>query len=72
MRSNKISEALNNLHSRFALCQLASKGVRRFHNPGTRIQDTTNDVLDRIVATGREDQVQSEEMDESKRHEVKH
>jgi hypothetical protein len=30
------------------LCQIASKATRKFHKPNTRIQDTTNDVLNRI------------------------
>jgi hypothetical protein len=31
------------------LCQLASKATRRFHRPNTRIQETMNEVLDRIA-----------------------
>jgi hypothetical protein len=30
------------------LCQLPSKATRRFHRPNTRIQETMNEVLDRI------------------------
>jgi hypothetical protein len=35
------------------LCQLASKATRRFHKPNTRIQETMNDVLDRIASSDR-------------------
>jgi hypothetical protein len=30
------------------LCQLASKATRKLHKPNTRLQDTTNEVLDRF------------------------
>jgi hypothetical protein len=35
--------------NRFALCHLAFKSIRKLHKPSTRIQDTTNDVLQRIA-----------------------
>ena len=35
------------------LCQLASKATRKFHKPNTRIQETMNEVLDRIAASER-------------------
>jgi hypothetical protein len=35
------------------LCQLASKATRKFHKPNTRIQETTNDVLNRIAESER-------------------
>ncbi len=37
------------------LCQLASKATRKFHKPSTRIQDTTNEVLNRIAGSERDD-----------------
>jgi hypothetical protein len=37
------------------LCQLASKATRKFHRPNTRIQDTMNQVLDRIAGAERQD-----------------
>jgi len=49
MRSEKVSEALNTLQHRFLLCRMASKAVRSFHKPSTRIADTMNEVLDRIA-----------------------
>jgi hypothetical protein len=36
------------------LCQLASKATRRFHKPNTRIQETMNEVLDRIASSERQ------------------
>ncbi len=36
------------------LCQLASKTTRRFHKPNTRIQETMNEVLNRIASSERE------------------
>ncbi len=49
MRSDKVFEALHTLPNRYMLCQLASKATRRFHRPNTRIQETMNEVLDRIA-----------------------
>ena len=37
------------------LCQLASKATRRFHRPNTRIQETMNEVLDRISESAPEE-----------------
>ena len=45
MRSELVFEAVHTLRNRYTLCQLASKATRKFHKPNTRIQDTTNDVL---------------------------
>ncbi len=53
MRSNKVFEALQTVQNRYMLCQIASKAVRRFHKPNTRVQETTNDVLNRISAEER-------------------
>jgi len=53
MRSNKVFKALHTVQNRYMLCQLASKATRRFHKPNTRIQDTTNDVMNRISAAER-------------------
>jgi hypothetical protein len=33
------------------LCQLAAKATRKLHKPNTRLQDTTNEVLDRFKET---------------------
>ncbi len=53
MRSDMVFEALHTLRNRYMLCQLASKATRKFHKPNTRIQETMNEVLDRIAGTDR-------------------
>jgi hypothetical protein len=37
------------------LCQLASKATRKFHRPNTRIQETMNEVFDKIAVADRHD-----------------
>ncbi len=53
MRSELVFEAVHTLRNRYTLCQLASKATRKFHKPNTRIQDTTNEVLNRIADADR-------------------
>jgi len=48
MRSDLIFGALTHVNNRYELCQLASKATRKLHRPNTRLQDTTNEVLDRF------------------------
>ena len=63
MRSDLIFGALTHVNNRYQLCQLASKATRKLHKPNTRLQDTTNDVLERFkdtVPMG-EGQVESEQ-----------
>ena len=48
MRSDLIYNALTTVQNRYLLCQLASKATRKFHKPNTRIQETTNEVLNRF------------------------
>jgi hypothetical protein len=55
MRSELVFEAVHTLRNRYTLCQLASKATRKFHRPSTRIQDTTNEVLNRIAGSDRQD-----------------
>ena len=54
MRSDLVFEALHTLRNRYMLCQLASKATRRFHRPNTRIQETMNEVLDKISGSDRD------------------
>ncbi len=54
MRSNKVFEALQTVQNRYMLCQLASKATRKFHKPATRIQETTNEILNRIAGSERQ------------------
>jgi len=51
MRSDLIFGALTHVTNRYELCQLASKATRKLHKPNTRLQDTTNEVLDRFKET---------------------
>jgi len=51
MRSDLVFGALSHVSNRYQLCLLASKATRKLHKPNTRLQDTTNDVLDRFHFT---------------------
>lgn len=53
MRSDRVFDALHTLRNRYMLCQLASKATRKFHKPNTRIQETMNEVLERIASSER-------------------
>jgi hypothetical protein len=48
MRSDLVFGVMTNIPNRFLLSQLASKATRKLHRSGTRMQDTTNDVLVRF------------------------
>ena len=54
MRNDLVFDALHTLRNRYMLCQLASKATRKFHRPNTRIQETMNEVLERIGVADRE------------------
>jgi hypothetical protein len=49
MRSDQVFGAMKYVPYRFLLTGLASKAVRSFHIPNTRIQDTTNEVFERFT-----------------------
>ncbi len=51
MRSDLVFGALSHVSNRYQLCQLASKATRMLHKPTTRLQDTTNEVLERFHTT---------------------
>jgi len=65
MRSDLIFGALTHVNNRYELCQLASKATRKLHKPNTRLQDTTNEVLDRFKDSMPMGAVRSEESEES-------
>jgi len=48
VRSEILSETLGT-KNRFAFCHLVFKAIRKLHKPSTRIQDTANDVLQRLA-----------------------
>jgi len=54
MRSRNILRRLDTGQSRFALCHQAFKAIRKLHNPANRIQDTTNDALQRLAGAERQ------------------
>lgn len=54
MRSELVFAAGHTLGNRFALCRAAAKVTRRFHRARTRIEDTTNEVLQRIAESASE------------------
>ena len=50
MRSDIVFDALKTKNqNRFVLCHQAFKAIRLFHKNNTRIEDTTNDALMRLV-----------------------
>jgi hypothetical protein len=51
MRSDLVFGALSHVSNRYQLCQLASKATRMLHKPNARLQDTTNEVLQRFRTT---------------------
>jgi hypothetical protein len=51
MRSEVTAEAIRT-RSRFALCHLAFKAIRKLHKPSNRIADTANDAFRRLAVAG--------------------
>jgi hypothetical protein len=49
MRSELIFDAMTHVSNRFLLTSIASKATRRFHRPNTRIEDTANEVFERLT-----------------------
>ena len=49
MRSDRIVKNFDTGQNRFELCHQTFKAIRKLHNPGHRIQDTTNDALQRLA-----------------------
>jgi hypothetical protein len=45
MRSELVHTALNREPNRYALCHLIAKATRALHRSNTRLQNTTNEVL---------------------------
>jgi len=48
MRSDLIFPAVKTVQNRYTLCQLAAKATRKFHKPNTRIQETMNEILEKM------------------------
>ena len=49
MRSELIFKALAHEPNRYLLCRLVAKGTRKLHRPNTRVQNTTNQVLEHFI-----------------------
>lgn len=52
MRSDLVFDALQT-KNRFALCHEVFKAIRLLHKPSTRIEDTTNNALQRLAGVQR-------------------
>ena len=52
MRSELVFAAKRGLSDRYALCRIADTATRKFHRPKTRIEDTTDAVLQYIADSG--------------------
>ena len=63
MRSELVFAARHRMINRFTLCQAAAKAARKFHRANTRMEDTTNEVLQRIAVSEREPVVSGCELD---------
>jgi hypothetical protein len=51
MRSDLVVGAMKQVSNRFLLVKVLATATRKFHRPGVRIEDTTNDVLVRCGST---------------------
>lgn len=51
MRSDLVFGAMTNVPNRYLLARLAAKAARTLHKPGTRMQDTANEVLARFSSS---------------------
>jgi hypothetical protein len=50
MRSDNVYRALDHGRSRYEICQVVSKSVKRLHKAGSRFQDTINYTLLHMTA----------------------
>ena len=49
MRSEMVFAAEHRLPNRYMLCRVLATAARKFHKPATRVEDTTDAVLQRIA-----------------------
>jgi hypothetical protein len=52
MRSENVYRALDHGRSRYEICQVVSKSVKRLHKPGLRFQDTIDYTLRHMTEAG--------------------
>jgi hypothetical protein len=50
MRSDLVFGAMTHVSNRFLLTRVAAHATRKFHRPNTRIEDTANEVFERLRA----------------------
>jgi hypothetical protein len=48
MRSDLVFCALTQVSNRFLLTRVVANATRKFHRPSTRLEDTTNEVFERL------------------------
>ncbi len=48
MRSDLVFKSMSYVSNRYLLTRLVAKATRKLHRPNTRIEETTNDVLERF------------------------
>jgi len=61
MHSDSIVKTLDTGQNRFELCHQVFKAIHKLHKPGNRVQDTTNDALQRIAGAGEQQQPEQPE-----------
>ena len=54
MHSGNIVKTLDTGQNRFELCHQVFKAIHKLHKPGNRVQDTTNDALQRLSGAARQ------------------
>jgi hypothetical protein len=55
MRSDSIIKTLDTGQNRFELCHQVFKAIHKLHFPGSRVQETTNDALNLLAGTERQE-----------------
>jgi hypothetical protein len=50
MRSELVFKAFIYEPNRYQLCRLIARGTGKLHRPNTRLQETTNDAIERFSA----------------------
>jgi len=63
MRSELVFAAKHTVGNRYTLCHAAAKGTRKFLTSRHRIQDTMNEVLQRLAESDREPVARDSEHD---------
>jgi hypothetical protein len=62
MRSELVFKVLAHEPNRYQLVRLLAKGTRKMHKPYTRLQETTNKVLEHLIDTAPRTEVKKVEI----------